>query len=188
MTEHVFFFMSSPVHLLEKIIFERQNISLENIEKENYYSIFNLIFSINHLYDWVLLNKLIDETIRIMCIKNFNPYKPEENVNSNFKSLYNKIGYFPQTNIKQKVIRDLCNNTKHFKIEKDNKIMTETNVERISCCGNIYAGDDDALADNYKYKFTISDALTQVPINLIELCDFLIYEWDSFIKQNLILE
>lgn len=187
MNNNVFFFMDSPHNLFEKIIFDRNKIDLNSSEKENYYYIMNLIFSLNHILDWVLNNETIQNLIKLECIKNFNPYDSIANNNKKipreFKSYYKNFDVPPPINKKQKCIRELCNNTKHFKIEK---FSTSTDIDYTSSNGMMQAGDVDAFAGNFQYKFIVYDFEEDNITDLLKLCDELILQWNVFlIKYNI---
>lgn len=173
--------MTSPKDMYDKIIYERNLINLENNENKNVYIIFNLILSINHLFDWVIFGKNNDDPNAIECIKRFNPYlKKEYSDNSFFRDYYSKLTIFPKCNEKQQIIREISNNIKHFSSEKKS---SKVEKDILSVAGNIGCGEPNACCRYFEeYRYVIKNDIGK-DLNLIELCDSLINEWKIYIDE-----
>jgi hypothetical protein len=90
MSDKIFFQMIYPKNLFKKIIYERNLIDIKNNEIINVYILFNLILSINHLFDWILNNEKINEIDKIKCVNIFNSYEPTDKIFSSYKKYYEK--------------------------------------------------------------------------------------------------
>lgn len=78
-------------------------------------SFFNIILSMNHLFEWFLKDENVPQDKKMGCIKIFNPYRTEDNVSRDFKSIYSQLDDFPEVNRSQELIRELCDKAKHLK-------------------------------------------------------------------------
>lgn len=171
---------NSCSHLLEKC--KKENLSLSKCKShpEYDYLVFNLVISLNHLFEWFLKDEKINDDAKIQCIKKFNPFQ-EGNVNSDFRHLYRKAIDIdsPKINQYQLVLRRLCNNAKHFKNTK-----IEVQNKHYTCCAgdpHMVAGSPDAVAgnfDHYSYLVEIND----VQINLEEIIQVQLDNWINFIE------
>jgi hypothetical protein len=80
------------------------------------YAIFNLVVSLNHMFDWFLNDLSASPEMKIKCMTRFNPYKPEDNLPRAFRNLYESLGSeFPRLNEDQYLVRCVGNKAKHWK-------------------------------------------------------------------------
>lgn len=143
--------------------------------------VFNIILSMNHLFEWFLKDENIPQDKKIGCIKTFNPYRTENNVSRDFKSIYGQLEDFPEVNRSQELIRELCNKAKHFtkkKIEvQDRNYTVECGYESMEC------GNPDAVCgefDHYIYFVEVDG--NQMNLELLMAC--LINRWAGFVENG----
>ena len=164
--------------LLKKCEYNIGRLFLCDTHPEYDYAMFDVVVSLNHLFEWFLKDKTIPEQERLKCIKEFNPFQSPYDVSSDFKKLYKKLDLFPKTNEPQLNIRLLCNKAKHFK-----KTQIETQGKNIlSTAGNMYAGNVNSVAayfERYKYSVDINGTTE----DLQELMEKLINQWSEFCGQ-----
>ena len=135
--------------------------------------LFNVVLSVNHLFEWFVKDKKVSEPIKLECIKLFNPYSSPYDVSGDFKYLYRKLTDFPKPNKEQLVIRQLCNKAKHFKrteIEKQEK--TDISVAGVMACGDHLGA--------YHYIYTVEIEGNDELLN--EVLKVNLARWDKFIK------
>jgi hypothetical protein len=185
-------FFSSPKDLLDKAKHDFSLLKEHKSEILDYYSIFNTLVSLDHLLDWVLNNDELTEEYKLNCFNRFNPYK--ESSKCPF-SEYKKIFPFPNYNHRQEIIRDLCNNLKHYKIfKKENeninyrkeavKDIAEQKIN-VAQAGTMCARafPSPSCAGYYDYHFIIVDlSQEETNIDIITLFEKSISEWDEFLS------
>lgn len=172
-------YLLGPENLLEKAKHEYSLITLNSLEQNDYYLVFNVLVSINHLFDWVLNNDYIPIERKERCIKQFNPYE-NKNEYGNFSKYYRQINEKIEVNYSQQIIKSLCNNLKHFK--KKNKCGDVNEKKKyLSVCGNIACGGANAVAGYYEEYTFVVNVGNGKEIDLIELLKNAINEWDQFL-------
>ncbi|WP_429236140.1 hypothetical protein [Aeromonas salmonicida] len=173
------FSLENYQHLLQKCQCEYKLLKGCESHPEYDFLLFNLVVSLNHLFDWFLKENSISEHTKSKCIIKFNPFISLDDIPSDFKGYYKKLNAFPPLNEFQEVIRKLCNKAKHFKkktIESQGKNYT---------CG---AGDDSVECGNpeivcgtfnhYLYFVEISGE----DINLEALISKHLIDWECFLN------
>jgi hypothetical protein len=183
-------FFSNPSALLKKakndfsqISINKETYNLNHSELMNWYSIFNTILDINHLFDWVLKNDNYEEDYKRECVKIFNGYTDIKSIPYDFREHYDKNN-FPQINNNQKLIRDICNNLKHYKIKKHTPDVTEKK-QYLSVCSNknMVCGNRKAVCGYYEeYQFILKDNNAN-EIDVYKLLQNILDEWDMFLTQ-----
>jgi hypothetical protein len=172
-------YLLGPENLLAKAQHEYSLITLNKLEQNDYYLVFNVLVSINHLFDWVLNNDNIPIERKERCIKLFNPYE-NKNEFGNFRKYYQKINEGIEINTNQQIIKALCNNLKHFK--KRNKYGdVDENKKYLAVSGNIVCGGANAIAGYYEEYTFIVKSDNGKEIDLIELLRDAINEWEKFL-------
>lgn|GEM_PF-2626760 len=160
--------------LFEKSKYEMQMMETCRSHPDYDYLLFNVTVSVNHLFEWCIRDKNLDENIRLECVKRFNPYETPYDVPRDFHGLYKKIETFPVVNEEQLVIRQLCNKAKHFK-----KTNVETQSRKnISVCGVMRCGDR-LCQFHYQYDVEISNSEKKLNVVLSEMLD----KWGTFINE-----
>ena len=61
--------------------------------------LFNVILSMNHLFEWFLKDDSVSQDKKLECIKSFNPYSERGKVSRDFTSLYGQLEDFPKTKL-----------------------------------------------------------------------------------------
>ncbi len=153
---------------------------------ENFgYNLFNLVCTLNHLFDWFLMDD-VDENIKVKCIIKFNPYdieeiekkkkKKKENFNT-IDALYFKTNYNVLFNTNQFLVRKLCNKAKHFK----RLPLLNTEREYTSTLNGFSLGQSSLGSfknDSYYVNHQNFD------YNIEIIVDELMNEWKSFLSEN----
>jgi hypothetical protein len=172
-------FFSDPADLLEKAEYEYSLIIKSNSEKEICYSIHNAITSINHIFDWILSNDAISYEYKKLCFIEFNTYKEDEKKGKDYK-IYFQADLFPERNDNQFIIRELCNNYKHYKVKKIEMTNKKANSAQLgtTCLGgsNAYTG----YYENYKYVVDFEGKEIIIPDIIKNGID----EWKLFLSDN----
>lgn len=169
------FSFSNYKYLIEKAKYELNQLEKVNDNLQNEYIITNIIFTLNHIYDWFLLDENIKLEYKIKIINKFNPYDNIKNVSSSFKKYYNKTSRFPELNLFQKTIRELCNKIKHFskkEIEYSSKIYN-------SLCGEMMMQCGESKAQCGAFYFQYYVKIGEDEIIVFELLKKLIDEWND---------
>ncbi len=168
--------LNSYEDLLSKCQVELQQLQSVKSNPEYDFMLFNLVLGMNHLFEWYLKEKNINEKMKMECIKKFNPFASPYDVSGDFKGLYRESD-FPETNPYQEVVRKLCNKAKHFKkqaIEKQDKHYTAS-------CGSVamQCGNPDASCGAFShYIYTVEIAGEDK--NLTIIMSQLINDWVNF--------
>ena len=161
--------------LFDKCISEFRMLENCRVHPDYDHLLFNVVLSVNHLFEWFVKDKKVSEPIKLECIKLFNPYSSPYDVSGDFKYLYRKLTDFPKLNNEQSVIRQLCNKAKHFKkteIEKQER--NDISVAGVMRCG-------DPLGA-FHYIYTVeNDGKDEL---LTELLKSNLDQWDRFLKKN----
>ncbi|MFK3872617.1 hypothetical protein [Pseudoalteromonas rhizosphaerae] len=168
-------------HLFEKCQCELEELKSCSEHPKYDHLIFNIVFSINHLFEWYLKDSNISDDLKLQCINKFNPFDNYQNVAPGVKGFYQTEGIFPTTNIPQKTIRKLCNNAKHFNatpIEKQDK-----NYTCLAGSGAMEAGEPLAQAGQFDH-YTYSVEINGIEEDLVGLLSRQIDEWNAFLCQG----
>ncbi|MDC8832957.1 hypothetical protein [Alteromonas gilva] len=165
-------------HLLEKC--EQELIQLgECFSHPKYdYLLFNVVFGMNHLFEWYLRDESIQNSCKTECVRQFNPFSVGK-VPKELKSYYNGLEDFPETCAYQETVRKLCNKAKHFKkveIEKQGENYTVTSGSPIAVCGHPEAVC--GAFDHYLYSVSINGQ----DVDLYQMLKKLHRDWMSFIR------
>ncbi len=171
--------LTSYKELLNKCKKELSELELCSVHPDYDYTLFNIVLSLNHLFEWYLKDKDVVDTRKNECISLLNPFNDLTKVSYDFKELYDSLKTFPKTNKYQEVIRLLCNKAKHFKkrnLEKQEKHYT-------SVCGSptMAAGGEFAYCGAYDHYLYYVEIKGQ-DIDLITIINTLINTWIDFIK------
>jgi len=170
-----FYNLYSYLDLHKKCIYELQVIeSSINDSLLLSYNLFNLVCTLNHMFDWCIGDDSIDETLRKECLTQFNPWRDEPK-DKEIKKLYNKIEN-KTTNFNQYLIREICNKAKHF---KNNPILINDMCYSVAM-GNFQMGE--LQMGEFVYKFIVEK--DDKEYDILETCRELISEWNDFIVQN----
>lgn len=167
--------------LLAKVKYERTIIDTtsENIEFD-IYSIFNIILSLNHIFEWYYKDVNIDKKKRFECIEIFNNYKGKSIQKEKYKQFHSMLKIPLKINTNQLIIRQISNNLKHFKMNRIKSANKRPNY--IAVAGNITCGSANAVCgyhEEYKY---IAVTNSGDEYNLISIIDELIITWNNFLK------
>ena len=173
--------LNSYETLLEKCRRENAELQVCNLHPDYDFLLFNIILSMNHLFEWFLKDENVPQDKKMGCIKIFNPYRTEDNVSRDFKSIYSQLDDFPEVNRSQELIRELCNKAKHFK--KKNVEVQDGNY--IVECGNesMECGNPDTVCggfDHYIYFVEVDGDQK----NLEVLISSLINKWSDFVENE----
>ena len=138
--------------------------------------LFNIVLGMNHIFEWCLKEKTLDQARKLECIKKINPFSSPYDVWNDFKNLYRQLPEFPKTNEYQEVIRRLCNKAKHFKqtaIEKRSKTYT-------AVCGaeNMQCGNLDSVCGGFRYAYSVD--INGEDRDLTEILTHQIESWSNF--------
>ncbi|MDG5902086.1 hypothetical protein E2650_19745 [Shewanella xiamenensis] len=137
----------------------------------------NIVFGINHLFDWYLKDTEIEETRIQECLKLFSPYGSIDEVSKEFRRLYKLLPEFPEVDSNQEIIRKLCNKAKHFKkvgIERQGKNYTSTFGASLMQFG----GERAVFGGFNHYLYFVEIGNTDV--NLAELVSSQLNKWKEF--------
>lgn len=169
------FSFSNYKYLIEKAKYELNQLEKVNDNLQSEYIITNIIFTLNHIYDWFLLDEDIEPEYKTQIINKFNPYDNINSVNKSFIEYYLKINIFPKLNLYQKTIRDLCNKIKHStkkEIEYSSKIYN-------SLCGEMMMQCGESKAQCGAFYFQYYVKIGEDEIIVFELLKKLIDEWNN---------
>ena len=127
--------------------------------------------------DWAIKSGEYDVDKKKVIVTGFNPYSETERIPWDFKELYSKIVPHTPVNKDQKLIRELSNNFKHFKLEK---INTRFSKKYLSVAGNMVAGGATARCGYFEeYGFFVDEGTST--IDLLALFDRSISSWQAAI-------
>ncbi len=167
--------------LLDKC--RRELIELQgcNLHPNYDFLLFNIILSMNHLFEWFLKDENVPQDKKMGCINMFNPYRTKNNVSKDFLCIYGQLDDFPKVNRSQELIRELCNKAKHFikkNIEvQDRNYIVECGDESMEC------GNPDAVCggfDHYIYFVEVDG--DQKNLEVLMAC--LINRWSDFVEND----
>ena len=167
-------------HLFDKCKLELDELMSCSQHPQYDYLIFNLVFGLNHLFEWYIKDDEVETELKSQCIRQFNPYQCYNTVSAQLKSYYSDAD-FPPTNRFQETIRKLCNNAKHFNttaIEKQDK-----NYTCLAAADGMHAGELLAQAaqfDHYNYSVEIDGE----DIDLVMLIEKHLSKWASFFEHG----
>lgn len=147
--------LKSSKDLLLKCIYEFEK--LDTSQKEYEYALFNIIVSLNHLYEWVKEDESVESIIKQKCISEFHNFD------------------MPKTN----EIRLLANSLKHF---NKSKISTMLNTETSELgAGDKFmeCGHPDAISGNQITTYSIN--INNEQFELSDLLAELIGNWKIYL-------
>jgi NADH:ubiquinone oxidoreductase subunit len=171
-----------PLFLLQKAIYDMSRFQ-ENKSDENkmVYALFDMLITINNLFEWTLKYYNEDEEKRKKCIIMFNPYLENDKIPYAYKSDYRSMPSL-KPNEAQYIIRKIVNNIKHYEVKVVNTKEGKTNCAQ---AGQVYAGGFNAFAGYYELTFlvTIKDENNNdISHDLLSLLETLIDKWKSFFE------
>ena len=141
--------LTSPQDLLEKC--EKEMSSFSSVEF-NDYQLFNVIFSLNHLYEWAYKDKNMDPQRAKIIAEHFFPF---ENISQcHCDTLKKIISNDVKTNPHQMAIRLLSNKQKHFTKKPNTPALKQTKVTT-AVAGSMCAGGVNAYAGYSKFIYEI---------------------------------
>ena len=168
-------------HLFEKCKLELEELTSCSEHPKYDHLIFNIVFSLNHLFEWYLKDSNISDTSKLQCINKFNPFDSFQNTARGLRAFYPAESDFPETNVFQKNIKKLCNNAKHFNstpIEKQGK-------NYICVAGSDFMEAGEPLAQSGQFDhYTYSVGINGIDVDLVDLLRRQISEWDRFLSQG----
>jgi len=170
--------MNSYTDLLKKCIWENNQLRNCSTHPEYDYILLNIIFAMNHIFEWYLKDIELSDGKKLECIKLFNPYS-ETDYPCEFKTLYKKLVDYPNVNEYQKTIRLLCNKAKHFKTA----IIERQEKHFISSFGNSRFSENGSSFgsfDHYSYFVEINSN----NVDLLKLISSQLSKWEEFVKIN----
>ena len=164
---------------------------LKDNESSQYYNynIFNLLCSLNHLYEWFLLDteNEVTEDIKIECIKLLLPLEINcyhfTNVISKLYNTIKKKKIHCEVNPYCSLIREVCNKLKHYKSTP----IIEDNIKYTYPCGDVndggcgsgrYSGEHNLVPF---VDIVINNITSEIPVK--ELCEKVLYHWTIFFNQ-----
>lgn len=174
----LFLEIENAISLLEKI--EIQFAQFQSDEKLNRsYLLWDIILSLNHLPEWILMDKQVDESIKFECMKHFNPYDKIEKAPQELKRYIGSD--FSQS---QFVIREIANSTKHFVIKK-----SKLKKKKIHKGFWGYPGNEAFMSSPLQngYFTEIEKYIVERDnenYDLVELLSRLISDWNLFFSTN----
>ena len=177
-------FLSFDDHkdLLNKCLYEENKLRCSQGKHPEYqYLIFNIVISLNHLFEWFMKNNQVIDENKKNCIKNFNPYKSSDDVNKDFMKFYDELDEFPPINEYQLLIRKLCNKAKHFNIRP----IEERKKQDITCAGesSMNCGEISAVCGNFVYSYFVHNDNGD-DICIKSLISEQIVKWKIFLECN----
>ena len=146
------------------------------------YNLLNLIFALNHLYEWYIKDKDIPNEKRDICIETFFPYENGENIGIEEVKKYLTEKKRPTPNTNQLLIRKVCNNSKHF-LRRDNDPGQEMRKNYTACAGaGLYAGAGHGAGEYDKYNYYLEQ--NDQNYDLLEILENLMAEWEKFLAEG----
>ena len=82
-------------------------------QQKRSYALFDLVSTLNHMWEWFLKDETIDIAQRVECARRFNPYEYRKWVPREFMDFYETLCPFPPKNELQSLVRMICNRAKH---------------------------------------------------------------------------
>jgi hypothetical protein len=167
-------------HLLLKKC-EQELIELEVCSSHPQYDylLFNVVFGMNHLFEWYLQDKSIKTSDKAACVRQFNPFSKGDNIPHELKTYYDALKDFPKTSAYQETVRKLCNKAKHFKkikIEKQGKNYTALWGSSTAEFG--HTETEFGAFDHYLYSININGQ----DVDLYQMLKELHQDWVLFIN------
>lgn len=145
------------------------------------YAMFNLVTTLNHIFDWVVKDEDVSEDRRLLCITLFNPYKTAKSVSSDFKELYDRLPEFPPTNTEQYLIRSLCNKAKHLLQTPSTEAVTNT-IYFGAGHPEMYCGGPKAFTGYHESIITHSLEHDGKMHDVKVLCETLMCDWQEYFR------
>lgn len=182
-THNNFYFMLSYWDLVAKCRFDwKQFTRAWRNAEESCYHLFNIVLSLNHLFDWILNDPDIEQGTKLLCIRQFNPYNHEELQRARTQySVYSHSSLVDatlSTNSQQRLIRQVCNRAKHSKHTPVLEHHTITLWLKAFGGGRIRLGRNRRLT--YPQYYVADDHGEH--INLQMCCKDLIDQWMRFAR------
>jgi hypothetical protein len=164
----------NPLELLEKAKYDYSRFEYSGSSNDRN-AIFDVFNDLNCLFDWFIGSET-DIDNKISCFKTFNPYESTDDVKIKFKKYYNKTDGFPEKNISQFVIRNICNFNKHYKIKDVAFAMQNAFYPG----DNIFPGETDSLLAIGKITFIVVNENNNETYQVDELIQNSIKQWEVF--------
>ena len=117
------FFIKDYKELFAKIEHEFQVYQTLINEESRRYFLFNLLLSLNHLFDWVINDPDVPSAVKSQCVRRFNPYdqtgvqeieRSKDKKRRCLKEAYLDAEVFDYINPRQRLVRILANHEKHL--------------------------------------------------------------------------
>lgn len=144
------------------------------------YLLFNLVFGLNHTFDWFICDKSNSPDAKIDCVRRFNPYTKLKSARKGFPEIYKRFDEisFPETNAKQEAVRKICNSAKHFRVR--GKRVEQSSTHYLDGCGepNMQCGEPEALCGNFHFQYSVSIAGKDVDLECV--LSSLYKQWAKF--------
>ncbi len=169
MSDKGFYDIDSYQALLAKCSYELSRLPLvAKAQPSDSYTLFNLVLTLNHLFEWVVNDEDIREEGRIECVKQFNPYREEQRKEAERSiPIYKMYSFhpFPQTNPQQWLTR---HRAKHLKASP-----------RLGKFDSTILREERELAVTW---FVVDD-IEGHPTELIGQCQLLHGSWTRFVSE-----
>jgi len=134
------------------------------------YGLFNLVVTIDHLFDWVLNDPALPENKKARCIERFNPYGPGERIPNGFEKYYPACP--PSTNEDHRLVRKVANKAKHRRLEPETPMLR----------GTALVGSDLERLSEVEYTGYFAGGAEEHG-DLPALCEDLLRDWQKFLGE-----
>ena len=177
-----FFLLQSYRDLYFKCRYDWKQLSNSDPSKKSY-AVFNLITTLNHMFDWVVRDEDVSEGKRLLCITLFNPYKAAKSVGADFKELYEKLPELPTTNTEQYLVRSLCNKAKHL-LHAPSTESVENTIYFGAGHPEMYCGGPKARVGYHEIiiTHTVEDGGNVHDVKVV--CETLMNDWQDFFRKE----
>jgi hypothetical protein len=178
-----FFFIKDYFDLLAKLRFEWRAFQASwRTPEANCYHLFNVVLTLNHLFEWILNDPDLDISFKDACISRFNPYSEGERIPIALEdgtfSLLQNAGTFPPTNSGQRTIRQICNKAKHLKSRPATHYSMIWILLKAFSGGRLRLGKSRQMTFPQYYVETDQEK----NLNVQTVCEDLIQQWTDFIR------
>lgn len=166
--------LTTPEDLLIKC--KKEMSSFSPVEY-NDYQLFNVIFSLNHLYEWAYKDDAMDSQKAKKIAEHFFPFDKFSRCHCDI--LKGIISHSVKTNPNQKAIRLLSNRQKHVNVKSNTPTLSQTKVTT-STAGSMFAGGVNSNAGYSKFIYEIQ--LGNNTVDLVDLINSLITDWEQYLS------
>lgn len=166
--------LTTPQDLLTKC--KKEMSSFSPVEF-NDYQLFNVIFSLNHLYEWAYKDEAMDSQKAKKIAEHFFPF--DEFSHCHCDILKGIISHTVKTNPNQKAIRLLSNKQKHVNVKTNTPPLSQTKIPT-AVAGRMCAGGVNSYAGYSKFIYEIK--LGNNTVDLVDLINSLINDWEQHLS------